>query len=99
MPTSTWTLLQEDNDQDGRFINKSRIGHALLFDDYSRQLFIFAGQRNKEHLSDFFAYHVDTHEVNVICDGIQSKVPWSGVTQRATIDPLNREIHVLTVSK
>jgi hypothetical protein len=91
--------LQEDQGQEGRFINKPRVGHSMLFDDQSRQLFIFAGQRNKEHLTDFFVYNVDTNETRVLCDGVRTKVPASGFTQRATIDTLKGEIHVLAVSR
>lgn len=34
-----------------------------------RLLYIFAGQRQKEYLNDFFTYNVDTGEVIVINDG------------------------------
>lgn len=34
-----------------------------------RLLYIFAGQRSKEYLSDFFTYNVDTDQVQIICDG------------------------------
>ncbi len=62
-----------------------------------RLLYIFAGQRHKEYLSDFFTYNVDTDEIVIVNDGEKSEVPAAGFTQRATIDPDNHEIHVLSV--
>jgi hypothetical protein len=76
---------------------KSRIGHSMLFHQKSRLLYVFAGQRQKEYLSDFFTYNVDTDEIVVINDGHKSEVPSAGFTQRATIDPETNEIHVLSV--
>lgn len=34
-----------------------------------RLLYIFAGQRSKEYLNDFFTYDVEAHRVEVITDG------------------------------
>ncbi len=34
-----------------------------------RVLYIFAGQRSKEYLTDFLAYHVDTDQIETISDG------------------------------
>ena len=34
-----------------------------------RLLYIFAGQRSKEYLNDFFTYNVDTGQIDVITDG------------------------------
>lgn len=72
-------------------------------------MFVFAGQRSREYLNDFFAFNVDTHQVRVIWDGGVScvvgkgkdsspNVPATGYTQRATIDPKLNEIYVLSVS-
>lgn len=69
----------------------------MLFHDKKRLLYIFAGQRQKEYLSDFFIYNVDTNEIKVLCDGEKSEVPAAGFTQRATIDSELNEIHVLSV--
>ncbi|KAK2701992.1 hypothetical protein QYM36_019380, partial [Artemia franciscana] len=66
---------------------------------YSRKLYIFAGQRHKEYMNDFFTYHVDTGEIDVIADGTRqdtNQVPAAGFTQRSTIDPYRDEIHVLS---
>jgi len=69
----------------------------------SRKLYIFAGQRGKEYLSDFFTYEVDTQHVEYISYNEFSTakdsnhVPAAGFTQRATIDPELCEIYVLSV--
>ena len=66
-----------------------------------RKLFIFGGQRKgSEYLNDFFAYNVDTDEVEIISTGTcpESAIPAVGHTQRATIDQERHEIHVMTVS-
>lgn len=70
----------------------------MLFHEKSRLLYILAGQRQKEYLSDFMTYHVDSGEVKIICDGFDEAVPAAGFTQRATIDPDLNEINVLSVS-
>uniref|UniRef100_A0A2P2I5A8 Muskelin-like n=1 Tax=Hirondellea gigas TaxID=1518452 RepID=A0A2P2I5A8_9CRUS len=116
---------------------KSRVGHSMLFHPISRQLFILAGQRHKEYLTDFFTYQVDTDVVGFIGESSQSlasngrsmttmagsvttmggmsttqadgaallgagfpnkplDVPTAGFTQKATIDPILQEIHVLS---
>lgn len=41
-----------------------------LFDLQKRRLlYVFAGQRAKEYLHDFFTYNVDTGQIEVITDG------------------------------
>ncbi|RWS30108.1 muskelin-like protein [Leptotrombidium deliense] len=100
IPTNMWTKLRDDVasiscNQLTHGI-KSRIGHSMLFHEKLRLLYIFAGQRQKEYLSDFFTYNVDTNEVTVICDGEHSEVPAAGFTQRATLDSDLNEIHVLS---
>lgn len=66
-----------------------------------RKLYIFAGQRGKEDLSDFFTYEVDTNQIEHIFNDFGAKdsnhVPAAGFTQRATIDPELGEIYVLSV--
>lgn len=66
-----------------------------------RKLYIFAGQRGKEDLSDFFTYEVDTNHIEHIFNDFGAKdsnhVPAAGFTQRATIDPELGEIYVLSV--
>lgn len=74
----------------------------LWFFQGSRKLYVFAGQRGKEYLSDFFTYEVDTHQVEYISlnefgTKDSNHVPAAGYTQRATIDPELSEIYVLSV--
>ncbi|KAF2367043.1 Muskelin N-terminal [Trinorchestia longiramus] len=52
---------------------RSRVGHSMLFHPITRQLFILAGQRNKEYLTDFFTYQQDkliSHVLEVDTDVI-----------------------------
>lgn len=102
VPTSTWKCLRPDcignsvEPQDMRL----RTGHSVLFHEKSRLLYVFAGQRQKEHLRDFLSYDVDTDQVRVIFDGNENLVPEGvgGCTQRATIDPDLDEVHVFSGS-
>lgn len=68
----------------------------------SRKLYIFAGQRGKEYLTDFFTYEVDTNNVehinfNDLGTKDSNHIPAPGFTQKATIDPELGEIYVLSV--
>lgn len=65
-------------------------------------MYIFAGKRGKEYLSDFFTYEVDTNQVehinyNDFGAKDSNRVPAAGFTQRATIDRDLDEIYVLSV--
>ncbi|KAL5014601.1 hypothetical protein ScPMuIL_008871 [Solemya velum] len=95
VPTNTWKKLLDDCSA-----LRSRIGHSMLFHPKKRVLYIFAGQRSKEYLNDFFTYHVDSGMIEVISDGTKKDsahtVPAAGFTQRATLDPDSDEIHVLS---
>ncbi|KAK3912329.1 Muskelin [Frankliniella fusca] len=98
VPTNTWKLLWDDSAPGGPRI-KSRVGHSMLFHPVCRRLFIFAGQRGKEYLNDFYTLDVDTQIVQAVCDwGVSGAGdgPASGFTQRATIDPDLNEIYVLS---
>ncbi|KAK3101684.1 hypothetical protein FSP39_005447 [Pinctada imbricata] len=64
VPTNTWNKVMDDCSQ-----FRSRIGHSMLFHPRRRLLYIFAGQRSKEHLNDFFTYNVDSGHIEVIADG------------------------------
>lgn len=71
-------------------------------------LYIFGGQRNKEHQADLLAVYVgdidsasgDTRvNVKAVCTAAPPRrAPPTGFTQRATIDPDMNEIYVLSVS-
>ncbi|XP_014207147.1 muskelin [Copidosoma floridanum] len=104
VPTGTWQKLAHDigrpNIQNLPSI-KSRVGHSMLFNPASRKLYIFAGQRGKDYLNDFFTYEVDTNKVeNINLNELSTKdtshIPAAGFTQRATIDPELGEIYVLS---
>jgi len=69
----------------------------MLFDNISRKLFIFAGQRSKDFLCDFYEYSIENDEVTEISrDSHRMGGPESGFTQRSTIDPVKGEIYVLS---
>ena len=49
-------------------IHPTEVVNLLCFQK-TRLLYIFAGQRLKEYLTDFLAYHVDEDRIEVISDG------------------------------
>eukprot|EP01137_Pigoraptor_chileana_P006051 Opistho-2@49948 len=97
-PTGVWTLIRSDSNQPANAIQlKSRIGHSMLFNPEQRQLYIFAGQRNKDYLSDFYIYNVDSGVVvEMSRDSSKQGGPDAGFTQRATIDTELGEFYVLS---
>lgn len=80
----------------------------MLLYQVTRTLYIFGGQRNKEHQADLLAVNVDVIEnpsaeglpmVQAVCTAAPTRhAPPTGFTQRATIDPDLNEIYVLSVS-
>ncbi|KAJ3288309.1 Muskelin 1, intracellular mediator containing kelch motif [Rhizoclosmatium sp. JEL0117] len=99
IPTNQWTLLRTDTSHpDIHSIRlKSRIGHSMLFNPLTRELYIFAGQREKDYLSDFYIYEVDTDTVHEVSrDYSKQNGPEAGFTQRATIDASLGEFYVLS---
>lgn len=106
--TNSWTKLKYDNDLTGATIDdcslptdssqlRSRSGHSMLIDEGKRLLYIFAGQRGKEYLNDFFSYNIDTGEIKTILSKTSTKeLPSAGFTQRSTIDTDLEEIHVFS---
>ena len=60
-------------------------------------LYIFAGQRSKEYLNDFYSYNIDSGTVHIVSDSTDKESCQAGFTQRATIDADLDEIHVLSV--
>ena len=104
IPTSTWRLLRDDPGVNpsapaAAAEMRSRIGHSMLFHPVDRKLYIFAGQRCKEYLNDFFTYNVDTATVDAVTDGTRrdpAQIPAAGFTQRATIDHELNEIYILS---
>jgi hypothetical protein len=98
IPTNQWRLLRSDTSQpEGTIQLKSRIGHSMLLNAKSRELYIFAGQRNKDFLSDFYVYEIETDTIHEISrDYSKQGGPDAGFTQRATIDPDLGEFYVLS---
>ncbi|KAI8384170.1 Muskelin N-terminus-domain-containing protein [Blakeslea trispora] len=76
---------------------KSRVGHSMLFDPMSRSLYVFAGQRGKDYLSDLYRYDVD-HDIatEIVQDYTRDSGPDTGFNQRATFDERLQELYVLS---
>jgi len=99
---NTWRLIAAD----GAVLSpgvppvRSRTGHSMLWNTTDRRLYVFGGQRKRdEYLHDFFSYSPDTGEVRLLSDGNsggEGSIPAVGYTQRATIDCVRGEIHVMT---
>ncbi|KAI8345631.1 Muskelin N-terminus-domain-containing protein [Mortierella sp. GBAus27b] len=101
IPSGVWKLLRADGHpppkQDNGTILRSRIGHSMLYDDMTRSLVIFAGQMNKDYLSDFYVYDIAADRVIEVCkDYNKQGGPEAGFTQRATLSSRRREIYVLS---
>ncbi|XP_014296993.1 muskelin [Microplitis demolitor] len=102
--TNTWKLLACDIARPSPLnvpMIKSRVGHSMLFHPVDRKLYIFAGQRSKEYLNDFFTFEVDTSRIEHISlqdfeSDDSNHIPAAGYTQRATIDSTLGEIYVLS---
>jgi hypothetical protein len=93
-----WTLLRTDwASADASVQLKSRIGHSMLLNEKNRELYIFAGQRNKDYLADFYVYDIDNDHLRQISrDYSKQGGPDAGFTQRATLDSELGEIYVFS---
>ncbi|KAF9187936.1 Muskelin 1, intracellular mediator containing kelch motif [Haplosporangium sp. Z 767] len=101
IPSGVWKLLRADGHpppkQDGSTVLRSRIGHTMLYDEMMRSLVIFAGQMNKDYLSDLYVYDIVADRIIEVCkDYNKQGGPDAGFTQRATISSRRREIYVLS---
>ena len=106
--TNCWKLLRDDAPPEnaGHELESyyrwkgimSRAGHSMLFHSKQRLLYIFGGERRKEVLRDMFTYNVDKDEIKFIYDGERRRLPATGFTQKATLDPDSDEIYLLSVS-
>jgi hypothetical protein len=94
----SWKLIRSDQNQpEGTVHMKSRIGHSVLFNHLTRELYIFAGQRHKDYLSDYYIYNIDKDEViEMNRDSSRSGGPDAGFTQRATIDVELGEFYIFS---
>lgn len=74
---------------------KSRIGHSMLFDPMSRDLYIFASQRSKDNLSNLYRYSIDMDVVTEITEDLsRNSASDPGYTQRATMDVEQQEFYI-----
>eukprot|EP00041_Stephanoeca_diplocostata_P038785 m.1554293 g.1554293 ORF g.1554293 m.1554293 type:complete len:359 (+) comp25270_c1_seq39:5473-6549(+) len=98
MASNTWKLLRGDEEAGPEnCILESRIGHSMLLDTATEELYIFAGQRQKVFFSDFHKYSITANTVKEVChDCSKYNGPYPGFTQRATIDMDKREAYVLS---
>lgn len=88
--------LLADENTNGAWL-KSRIGHSMLLNPKTNQLYILAGQRYKDYLSDFFMYDIDNDcAVEMTRDCSKKGGPDAGFTQRATIDTRSETIAVFS---
>ena len=94
----TWRLIRSDQNQPENSVQiKSRIGHSMLFNHRTNQLYIFAGQRQKDYLSDYYIYDIATDTViEMSRDSSKNGGPDAGFTQRATIDVDLDEFYVFS---
>lgn len=87
---SRWRCLRPDatEEQPARSpVLRSRIGHSMILDPTLNRLYIFAGQRNKDYLADYYVYDIDSDTViEMEKDTSRCGGPDAGFTQRATID-------------
>ncbi|KAJ4493748.1 Muskelin N-terminus-domain-containing protein [Lentinula edodes] len=73
----------------------SRFGHSMILEPTTRQLYIFAGERDEKFLSDMYIYDIATNTATeVFSDFTSSGGPQPCFTQRAVIDPTLQEIYI-----
>ncbi|XP_063830962.1 muskelin [Ostrinia nubilalis] len=93
---NTWQALLADHTDGAVPAPLPRVSHSMLFHPGQGRLYMFAGQRNKEHLVDLWWWDVRTHRRECVCSAPPRAPPAAGFTQRATIDPDTDEIFVLS---
>lgn len=78
-------------------IVNSRAGHSMLMDTKNRCVYIFAGQRSKENLTDLYCYNIEEDRLTEIAQDFSKLYGCdSGYTQRATIDVESQELYILS---
>ncbi|KAJ0174253.1 hypothetical protein K1T71_010399 [Dendrolimus kikuchii] len=93
--TNTWQLLLPDKHD--LPAPQPRVSHSMLFHPVQRRLYMFLGQRNKEHLVDLWWWDVGSGHCAALCQGLApTPPPAAGFTQRATLDPDTDEMFVLS---
>ncbi|KAF9073645.1 Muskelin N-terminus-domain-containing protein [Rhodocollybia butyracea] len=91
--TKKWTLLQPRNKP-----IPSRFGHSMVLEPTTHQLYIFAGELEKDEkvLSDMHVYDIATNTATeIFSDFTSARGPQPCFTQRAVIDPTLQEIYIL----
>ena len=82
-------------------LNQSRIGHSMMIEENfnnegSTVVYIFSGQRHKDYLGDFIAYEIESDAViQFTKDVSKHNGPSLEFTQRASFDPMTKEIFVM----
>ncbi|KAI8976566.1 Muskelin N-terminus-domain-containing protein [Pilobolus umbonatus] len=104
MDKSTWSIIRPNQRRSlGIYIGqqhtqsmKARSGHTMLLDECNRKIYIFAGKRDKHHLSDLYCYSIDDDKLIEVSQDfiIKDQGLLSGYTQRATLCTTNQEIYV-----
>ncbi|KAL7749767.1 hypothetical protein RI367_004643 [Sorochytrium milnesiophthora] len=93
---SKWELLRRDsNSQDDQSL-RSRIGHSMLYNPHTNQLYIICGQRVKEYLTDFVTYDVASDTISTAMVSSTYSGPDAGSTQRCVYDPDLGELYLLS---
>ncbi|KAJ3783538.1 Muskelin N-terminus-domain-containing protein [Lentinula aff. detonsa] len=85
-----WCLLQATESA-----IPSRFGHSMIFEPTSRQLYIFAGEREDRFLSDMYIYDIATNNATEVFSNFTSSGgPQPCFIQRAVVDPSLQEIYI-----
>ena len=95
--TNIWKLLRDDQTEGSDCVKlRSRHGHSMVFSDTENALYFFAGKRQKDYLSDFFKFCLDTSElIEVSRDCSKQGGPLPGFSQRAAFDQKQSDLYVL----
>ncbi|KAJ9074574.1 hypothetical protein DSO57_1005025 [Entomophthora muscae] len=93
-----WTLLKPTSPYPaGEGVSlEGRISHSMVFDSATRQLYVLAGERNKDFLSDIFSYDIEKNTIGIYRDYTHAGGPHPGFAQPATLDPERQEIYVMS---
>lgn len=94
IPTSKWKNLQPDPATSQTI--PLRFGHSMLFEPFSKSIFIFAGQREDKYLADLWIYDTQT---SMACeawsDFTSSGGPEACFTQRSVINTDAKEVYMI----
>jgi len=101
-----WRLIRTDTNQPEYSIQlKSRVGHSMILNPETKEIYIFAGKRYKDfsnehkkiYLSDFYIYRIeDDYVIEVSKNYTMQGGPDAGFSQRITMDVELGEIYMLS---